>query len=212
MMAREPDMHDDELTPSERTQFDRLPRAVEPPGWLEGRVIARMKREHLVHTSRSGWLHRWLPALATGVIALLAGVGIGRATQPPALPLPTHALLLYEGPGFEPYTADNYQQRYGEYSQWIAQLSATGSFSGGELFTSAERVLEPGARGTIVTDRPAQEGAGMLGSFLMIHARDLAEAERIARSSPHSRYGGRIAIREITPTDRVVPVDQWRSP
>jgi hypothetical protein len=62
---------------------------------------------------------------------------------------------------------------------------------------SAEK-LRDGAR-VLEGNEPAASGAGPQGFFL-VRARDLDEAEAIARACPHLRHGGRVAVQAVEPT------------
>jgi hypothetical protein len=77
-----------------------------------------------------------------------------------------------------------------EYGAWAGELARQGKL------VSAEKLADP------VTWLPgpgAPEATSVTGFFL-VRAATAAEAERIARASPHIQHGGTIELRPIDPT------------
>jgi hypothetical protein len=87
-----------------------------------------------------------------------------------------------------------------EYSAWAAALRERGRLETGEQLAAAEILLE-GQEGSIVAGErgPAAEAGALTGLFV-IRAASESEALSIARTCPHLKYGGRIAVRAIVGT------------
>ncbi len=139
---------------------------------------------------------RWWPvATAAAIVGVALGAvggyaagsraAIHPATQTVADSRPTFALLLEEPAGQWP---PRFAAARPGYIEWRDSLELQGHFVGGErLSVDAGRYIAMGdSTGSVST---APTGANFSG-FFTIRARDYDEAVRIARASPHLRYGG----------------------
>lgn len=193
-------MDPDDLTEAERDAFRTLSRDRSPRRALEDTIVASLRTRGHLDDPRAG---RWmLPALAVAasiVIAFGLGVraGAARATATPAgapaAPAgPQFVLLLYEGPGFENPAPGRESDRATEYRGWANGLGR-GRISGGNELAATASVLPEGVR-------PA-EGAGSaerdVRGYFIISAPDAAAAAAIARTCPHLKYGGVIAVKPV---------------
>jgi hypothetical protein len=164
---------------------------VSHPPELERRVVDALKARGLIRPRRS------FPtfAVAAALAVFVCGVGLGRATVAPVVPpepgARVFALLLYPGTDVE-RTPEAVQDRVREYGQWARELRARGQMIGGEKL-KATAAVHLGAP-------TASDADESLQGFFLVRARTLEDAERIARSCPHLRHGGTIALREIDPT------------
>ncbi len=180
-------------------QEDREPPALselrqdrDPPPELKARVIERLESRGLLRprpTARWGW------AIAAGIALFSAGVGLGRSAGQSASPAgQRYALLLYDPAGFDRSVPE--ENLVEEYRNWAISLGD--KLSMGEKLSEEERLL----RQDDSERRPnsAEGPAGPLGGLFIIRAGTLDEAMAIARSCPHLKHGGVIAVREIVPT------------
>jgi hypothetical protein len=175
------------------TPLAALPRELPPPAELEERVVARLAARGLVTRRRA---LRWMAPLA----AALAGVAGGwllRGSDAAVAPAPDAGgalyLLLIEG---EPAEAPPVSELVASYKAWGEGLAASGQLAGAEKLKDEGIVLAAGASG------PASRleiGPSTLGGFFLVRAGSLAEAEAIARTSPHVRWGGRVTVRPVDP-------------
>jgi len=125
--------------------------------------------------------------LATSVAAgLVAALLVYRQIAERALPAnqSEFVLLLYAGDE----TPATPSQR-DEYSAWAQSIAAQGTtISGFEL-------VEPSEQIAVLPDTPGSVPPPQPRGFFVVRARDLADAQRIAATCPHLRYGGQIVLR-----------------
>jgi hypothetical protein len=96
-------------------------------------------------------------------------------------------LLLHQVPG---YNSDLPREKMLEmtkkYMAWAEGLRAKGKMVGGEkLAASGGRQLRTQGGKLVASDGPYAEAKDVLGGYFVLEARDLAEAEAIARDCPH---------------------------
>ena len=96
-------------------------------------------------------------------------------------------LLLHQVPN---YNADLPREKMLEmtkkYMAWAEGLRAKGKMVGGEKLTaSGGRQLRTSGGKLVASDGPYAEAKDVLGGYFVIEAKDLAEAEAIAKDCPH---------------------------
>ena len=70
--------------------------------------------------------------------------------------------------------------------------------SGQKLTNDAGKIMQANGGGRAkITDGPFAESKDVIGGFWVISAKDYDEACRVAETSPHLGYGGRIEVRQI---------------
>jgi YCII-related domain len=179
-------MEDDREAPLARLRTD-----VSPPGELKERVLASVQSLGLVHhphRSRPWW------AIAAGLALFIGGLALGRWATAPNHEGQRYALLLYDPVTFDRSIPDS--AVVSEYRSWAVSLGDR--LSVGEKLGTAQLVLQPGDS----ANRPAPgEGeAGPLGGLFIVRAGTWDEAMAIARTCPHLKHGGIIAVRAIEET------------
>ncbi len=175
---------DEELTPEEEAALRALPREAEPPPALEERVVGALRDRGLVARRRPvSW-----NSLAAGLVLFAAGLVAGRwLPARPAHPAePVYLLLLYAGPD---RTTGDEAARAHEYGAWAASLRKDGRLLGAERLGSEQRVLGEGS----LAELPAPRG------YFLFRASDMQEALAIARTCPHLRHGGQVAVQPLDP-------------
>lgn len=108
---------------------------------------------------------------------------------------PLFLLLLYEGPDFAPDRSVG--QLVTEYGAWARSLREAG------VLVRAEKLAGDGAwvvRAPETSGEGVGPGSSAPSGFYLITAPDYEAAVRIARASPHVRYGGAVSVRRIDPT------------
>ena len=137
------------------------------------------------------WKRRpWYAAAwaATILIAALAGYGFG--AHRPADRGPTFLLLFHIDSTFRRgQTPAATAAILADYGRWADSLTHEGTLIGGEKLADSAAWFGP------AHDIPAR--GDHLAGFMVIRAKDRAQAEKIAATCPHLRYGGRIELRMI---------------
>ena len=177
-----------------------LEREAAPPADLKGRILQSLRDRGLLRTTRPAWrpLGVTVGALAAALLLFATGVRVGRPAQDTR---PSYILLLYEGHDFQldrsrPGAIATYET---EYNAWAAGLEARGvGVQGRALFLSA-RLLRDTPQGVRVDSGDVVSTLGVIDGFFIIRVTDAAEAVAIARTHPHLRHGGSIALRAIKP-------------
>jgi len=139
---------------------------------------------------------KWLGLAAAAVAIFFAGRQTGRTGANLGVDDATFAFFLYEDADFQPETGTNYAERYGTYSQWVAELSRSNQFVTG-LDLESEGLVVQANMSTVQGNPIAPEGS--VGSMFLVKAGSYDEAVRLAQGLPHLGYGGRVAIRRIVP-------------
>jgi hypothetical protein len=163
----------------------RLAQTVDPPPGAYPEVVGRLRSRGLI--GRPSPLGGWL--LAAGAAAAAAAIAVTMMGRP--VETREYLLLLEEPAGYQAARSDAEQrERVREYGSWAGELSRDHHLiSAGELEPGGS-VLSPSASRALPPD------ATPTGYFL-IQAESLDAAERLARSSPHLRYGGAIVVRAV---------------
>jgi hypothetical protein len=188
---------DDELTEAERRAIAALPAEGSVPEGLEDRVVASLRERGLLGaTAPPATASSRRQLLRLGLAAGLFGSGLGtgliaahRAGPAAQATGPLYLLLLYPGPRFVEGSAADEAARVAEYGAWAGRLHRASQLVSAEKLTHDVRLLE----GSALVDSPVPGPQG----FFLIRARDLAEAEAIARECPHLRHGGRVSIQAV---------------
>jgi hypothetical protein len=114
--------------------------------------------------------------------------------------MPNFMLLLHVRTDHKwPEAPDELMAVTKSYMAWADRMRAEGLHKGGEkLAEGAGKIITIDPAGRITTtDGPYAESKEVLGGFFIISAPNYDDACRIAITSPHLGYGGRIEVREI---------------
>jgi hypothetical protein len=91
------------------------------------------------------------------------------------------------------------QKSFEKWMTWIKNMKAKGQYLAGEpLEDSPSKVLR-GPRGAKVTDGPYAEAKEVVGGYMLIAAKDFAEALEIAKDCPGFDVGSTVEVRQIMP-------------
>ncbi len=176
--------------------LDHLRRDQSPPPALKGRVRRSLRSRGLL--ARPGWVTAaWsIATAAIGVVLFTSGVAVGRGRQErPTTSGSRYALLLYEPSGFDHAAPES--SLVAEYRDWAYSLGED-RLSLGEKLGNDERVLRPGSSGEV--PEPTAGPSGPLGGLFIIRAESWDEALKIARTCPHLRHGGVVAVKRVEET------------
>ena len=169
-----------------------------PPAHLKDRVIATLSQRGLLR--RTPVIGRWFGLLAAAIVLFAAGLVLGRRSPiaETAATGPQFALLLYEDSA---YHRDMSQRAaMAEYAAWARSVRGGGHVISGTPLDSLSWVLHASGADVEALPRGIGADAGRMSGFFIIEASSEAEALAIARTCPHLRHGGRIAVRPVIPT------------
>ncbi|MBT8487922.1 MAG: hypothetical protein HKO77_07770 [Gemmatimonadetes bacterium] len=166
-----------------------------PPPELKKRVMDSMEAADLIRTGpprrRFGGGAMWgLLAAAAFVGGLLVGRWEPTDTAVPA----AHSrfiLLLHEGDTFRPGAPE--AELVAEYAAWARQQNASGIVLSGDRLSDESYLVRSSATSG-PDDRPT---ASTITGYFVVSAPNEAEAQALARSTPHVRYGGSVVVRPI---------------
>jgi hypothetical protein len=180
-----------------------LEREAVPPRGLKGRITQSLRDRGLLRSTRPMWrqMGRTVGAMAAAILLFATGVGIGRrSVMPAADSRPSYILLLYEGRDFDLDRSrpGDLAAHEAEYDAWARGLKARGVGVQGRALALTAHVLHNTPQGVQVESGDA--GRDAIDGFFIIRVSDEAEAVAIARTHPHLRHGGWIALRPIKPT------------
>lgn len=182
-------MEDDRTPPLGHLRRDEC-----PPGALRDRVRRNLEALRLLQRPR--WVRvGWAIAAGMAGLSLFAGgLALGGRSSIPVAQGQRYALLLYDPASFDRSIPE--PTLVAEYREWAVSLG--NRLSMGEKLGTEEQLL----RQAHSEKRPALlEGeAGPLGGLFIIRAGNWDEAMAIARSCPHLKHGGVIAVRAIEET------------
>jgi hypothetical protein len=172
-----------------------------PPSDLRARVLRTLRAQGLLRPAG-----RWGPPavrVAAGLLLFALGGLAGRLTAPQApavggTGMPRYMLLLYADEEFQWDVPET--RLVEEYRDWAVGLRAA-RFVRGERLDELELMLTSGdaVPGAPLAGRAARSRIGLSGYFV-IEAASWEDAVALARTCPHLRYGGRIALRPVVPT------------
>ncbi|HEY8072964.1 MAG TPA: YciI family protein [Labilithrix sp.] len=92
-------------------------------------------------------------------------------------------------------SADERQKNMQKWMGWMKELGAKGHFKSGEPLEDEGMVLR--GKNKVVTDGPYAEAKDLVGGFLLISAKDLAEATELAKGCPIFERDGIVEVRPV---------------
>ncbi|HJZ13073.1 MAG TPA: hypothetical protein VJ521_13035 [Acidobacteriota bacterium] len=181
------DNHSDEVEKIEAIR--NLPQELYPPEELVDRTVSALKQQNLIRSS----FRRRASMAVTGIAACLALFvsGFWLASKPDngiTMSESTFIIFLLEGSSYKTAVDEKQEQlRIEEYRNWARNIRAEEiPLSGVKLDSKVSLLGQP------------PQASGIAGYFV-IEAKSFEQAQSIALSCPHLRYGGQIEIRRIQP-------------
>jgi hypothetical protein len=96
-------------------------------------------------------------------------------------------------------TPEQMEQNFGKWLAWIQKMHAKGQYLAGDPLEDAPGKVLRGPRGGKVTDGPFVEAKEIVAGYMLIAAKDFAEAVEIAKDCPGYEVNGSTEIRQIMP-------------
>jgi len=103
-------------------------------------------------------------------------------------------LYLFRG-GNVGTTPEERQRGMQRWRTWIEQLTKSGKYKGGFPLETGGKVVKGANK--LVTDGPFPESKEVVGGYLLVSAKDLAEAVEISKGCPIFAEGGAVEVRPI---------------
>lgn len=105
-------------------------------------------------------------------------------------------LFRHQHEGAKPPSPEDMQQRMKAWMNWIDELKKDGHlFSTGERLDGTGKVVRGKAKA--VTDGPYVEAKDTIGGYMILEAKDVAEATELSTGCPIFEGGGSVEIRPI---------------
>jgi len=118
------------------------------------------------------------------------------STKPTA---PTY-MLVFRGRGdMCDLSPEEMQQTFQHWMTWIAKLKAQGQYLAGDPLEESPAQVVRGPRGAKVTDGPYAEAKEVVGGYMLIQAKNFADAVRIAQDCPGLAREGCVEVRQLMP-------------
>jgi hypothetical protein len=113
--------------------------------------------------------------------------------------MPNFMLLLHQVPEqHRTKSPDEFQAMLKNYMAWTDRIRAEGRHKGSNKLTfDAGKIIRTVGGRVTITDGPYAESKELVGGFYLIAAKDYDDACRVAETSPHLTYGGRIEVRQV---------------
>src|SRR5438874_11755317 len=99
-------------------------------------------------------------------------------------------IYLFRGGNMAALSADERQKNMQKWMTWMKELGASGNFKSGEPLEQGGKVVR--GKNKLVTDGPYAEAKDLVGGFLLVTAKDLAEATELSMGCPIFHYDGTV--------------------
>ncbi len=112
-------------------------------------------------------------------------------------------LYLFRGgdEDFNSWTPEEQQAHMLVWEKWMGNLAQQGKLVGGDQLSMEGTIVRD--KGEVITDGPFAEAAEIVGGYVIVSAKDKAEATEISKSCPIFDYKGAfIEIREIMSSEQ----------
>ncbi len=114
-------------------------------------------------------------------------------------PAPTFMFLFRTPAGMPDPTPEEMQKTFQKWMKWINSMQTKGQYLSGEPLEDVPARVLRGPRGAQGIDAPFAGGKEVIGGYMLIAAKNLAAASRIAKGCPGYANGGSVEIRRIMP-------------
>jgi hypothetical protein len=140
------------------------------------------------------WIRNWRSVAGIAAALIVAFVG-GRATRAPAaepesVPGTDYVMLLLNTPAPNIPSGQTEMEGVAEYRDWATPFARAGRMTFGDEFAPSRYLVDTAGA------RAAEVAAGVAGMF-DIRAADVDVALEIARTLPHVRQGGVVAVQPL---------------
>ncbi len=184
---------DEKLTPDEKSAFSVLSKEEFDTSLLGEKIADVLQTRKLIEVQKNTIIMKKLIWQAAASVAILmTGYFLGNKdilNSNKTDQMNKYALFLYEN---EEFTVEDGNTLVSEYSAWAENLGNQQKLLYAEKLNDDEEYW---------LGKPSvQNNNSKLTGYFVFYARDSEEAQEIARTHPHTRYGGGL---ELRPIDRI---------
>jgi hypothetical protein len=180
---------DEQLTPDESRAMAALRVSVDPSPELYHRVSAGLGRRGAFRRPVRRWLGP-LAAAAAVVLAYMAGVRSSAVPAPATVPGPQYAFFLLNTPEARWPEDVSPVQIVEEFRSWAQPLATSGRLALADELAEEHQLVDQ------MTARIGDPAQGFNG-FFVVSAPDDSAAIQLARTLPHVRQGGVVAVQRL---------------
>jgi hypothetical protein len=112
---------------------------------------------------------------------------------------PTYMFLFRNPADMPDPSPEQMQQNFQKWMTWIQSMKARGQYLAGEPLEDTPSKVLRGPRGKSVSDGPYVEAKEVVAGYMLIAAKDLAQAVEISRDCPGFDVGCTVEVRQIMP-------------
>ena len=189
-------MEEEKWSKKEQEALDKLCRESFNLDDLKGRLEKQLVHQGLINqTSKTSIkMKRSFIQVAASILILVSGYFLGKLTSKSTTntsDMNTYALFLYEN---DEFVADDPGSLVNEYSNWAGQLAEQKKLAYAEKLNDMEDYW--------LGKSAVRNHTSKLTGYFVFYARDFETAKEIARTHPHTKYGGGLELRPIDKIDR----------
>ena len=185
---------EDKLTQEEQVLFDSLSKEALPPSSLEDQIIDVLKEKKLLNKDvmKTNKTRPWTIGIAASILFFIGGYFAGNAGSDGSSEISSgYILLLHEDERFRPDGSE--MEIFTEYAGWMGKMMLNGvNITGNDLSPESTTWVSPEKES--VTD----DGRDKISGYFIIDVQDRLEAQKIALSSPHIKYGGTVELIKLS--------------
>lgn len=184
---------EDKLTQDEQALFDSLSREMLPPPTLEDRIVNELSSKNLIikHVMKPRKTKLWAVGIAASILFFICGYLAGNSYNQSSEISAGYMLLLHEDERFQPQGSE--MEVFTEYATWMGKMMMDGVvITGNELSPESAIRLSPGSHAV------QEPGNDKISGYFLIGVQDRQQAEKIAMTSPHIKYGGTVELIKLS--------------
>jgi len=110
---------------------------------------------------------------------------------------PTYMFIFRSADGMDDMSPEEMQQAFQRWAAWITKMRAKGQYLAGDPLEDTPGKVLRGPRGAKITDGPFAEAKELVGGYMLIKAKNFADAVRISKDCPGLQRGGCVEVRQV---------------
>jgi hypothetical protein len=184
-------MEEERWSNEEQKALDKLSRESFHLDSIQARIEKRLANQGLINqtTKKFITMKRTFIQIAASILILVSGYFLGKINNKSSInasDMNTYALFLYEN---DEFVAVDPGSLVNEYSNWAGQLAEQNKLVYAEKLNDLEDYW--------LGNSSVQNHTSKLTGYFVFYAPDFEAAKKIARTHPHTKYGGGLELRPI---------------